>query len=455
PTMPASPAARPSPSASGGGPAGGPGKRRKALILGLGLLLVAGAGTGGWLLWGRDGHGGQAPAKKADRPVDAKLEWMAAVPNADKGDSERLGRPWFTGDKVVMPTKKDVTAYDATTGRTKWTVHLPGYACNRSPGTDGGVGVVVYGKQEFDCDMLMAVDLEHGREMWSRKLADYTGKSQRFSDGNISVANGRITLSYVGDPMVYSVQGDPLRPYDYGCEERGTVVQGSHHLTLAQCDLFGRQFVMDVDPKSGLENWTWKVLDGLEVQNVLSVHPAVLTVGRDHDTEPSDIVSLDPDGRMNPLISASAGPYQLSDCWKNDLTSCHSTVADGNTLYLATRDDRDNADGTRGNTVAAVDLATGKPRWTSDFGGSRVSRPVAMHDGHLLVYQQATSDESGLLLSVDPANGKSSVLMRLPQESAEREYALARSGSAYFHDGHLYLVAYEVMGEHPMIMSFR
>lgn len=78
------PAAPDGPNATGARGSGGGGKRRKALIIGLGLLLVAGAGTGGWLLWG---SGGNDPAQKSKGPaqaVDAKLDWMAPVPDADK-----------------------------------------------------------------------------------------------------------------------------------------------------------------------------------------------------------------------------------------------------------------------------------------------------------------------------------------------------------------------------------
>ncbi len=77
-----------------------------------------------------------------------------------------------------------------------------------------------------------------------------------------------------------------------------------------------------------------------------------------------------------------------------------------------------------------------------------------MHEGRLLVYQEATRQESGKLLSVDPADGKVQVLMKLPQESAERESNLARYGDVYFRDGRLYLVTNYGMTDPSMMMVF-
>ncbi len=433
-----------------GTPERGPGKRRKALAIGLGLLLVAGAGTGGWLLWGR---GGNDPAPKKKGPVqavDAKLAWMAPVPDADRQKAERMARPWFAKGAIVMPTRTAVTAYEAETGKPRWTLPIPGISCTSSPRSEGDVAVVVYGKGEFECNMAMAVDLERGRALWNKELTDSKGRKDSHAGANISFSNGAVTITEVLEPRVFDIRtGERRKPFDFGCPEQGTVVGRSEQLTVAQCQILDRFFVMNVDPKTGVEKWTWKVLDGLKVQNVLSVNPAVFTVAREHDTNASDVVVLDDKGRLKHLVSVSSGPYDLDDCKPRQYDSCRRTVVDGNTLFLPTSHPKGP-----GNTVAAIDLTTGKPRWTSDFGADRTHRPVAMHEGRLLVYQEATRQESGKLLSVDPADGKVQVLMKLPQESAERESNLARYGDVYFRDGRLYLVTNYGMTDPSMMMVF-
>ncbi|MCC3779538.1 PQQ-binding-like beta-propeller repeat protein [Streptomyces sp. UNOB3_S3] len=442
--------------AGAAGPRGG-GKARKALAIGLGLLLAAGAGTGGWLLWGR---GGNDPAPKAKGPakaVDAKLDWMAPVPDTDKEHGLKQMAPlWFAKGNAIMTTSKAVTAYNAETGKPAWSVPVPGFACKASPKAVDGVAAVIHGKEQYDCNMLMAVDVEHGRVLWSKELTNDRGLSSNHDGSSVSIDRGLISVADTGGtPKVFAVgNGERKKPRDFGCREYGAVADRSRQLVLAQCQPFGRIFVMKTQPRSDLEKWIWKVPDGLTVQNVLSVEPALLVVGRENDSDPSDLVSLDEKGHLRSLISISAGPYDFSDCWKSDLTSCRGAVVDGDTVYLPTKSADMNADGVNVNAVVAIDLATGKKRWTAPLGGNRGNRPVAMRDGRLLVYQQATKDESGKLLSLDPADGKAADFMRLPQESNEQEFAIARSGSAYFHDGRFYLVANESLLRSTMMMAF-
>ncbi|MEU3351365.1 PQQ-binding-like beta-propeller repeat protein [Streptomyces sp. NPDC037389] len=436
---------------------GGNGKRRKALAIGLGLLLVAGAGTGGWLLWGRSGNDPAPKSKGPARAVGATLDWMAPVPDADKEHGLKQMAPlWFAKGNAIMATSKAVTAYNTETGKPSWTVPVPGYACKTSPKAVDGIAAIIHGKDQYACDMLMAVDVEHGRALWSKQLTNERGLSGPHDGSSISIDRGLISVADTGGPpKVFAVgNGERQKPRDYGCREYGAVAGRSRQLVLAQCQPFGRIFVMNTQPKSDLEKWIWKVPDGLTVQNILSVEPALLVVGRENDSDPSDLVSLDDKGHLRSLISISAGPYDFSDCWKTELTSCHSAVVDGDTVYLPMKSADMNVDGVNVNAIVAIDLITGKKRWTAPLGGNRGNRPVAMHEGRLLVYQQATKDESGKLLSLDPADGKPADFMRLPQESNEQEFSLARSGSAYFHDGRFYLVVNEGLMHSTMMMSF-
>ncbi|MEV4741896.1 PQQ-binding-like beta-propeller repeat protein [Streptomyces sp. NPDC049555] len=436
-------------SADGKGP-------RTALAIGLGLLLVAGLGTGGWFLWGRGGNDPARHSRPPAKAVDAKLDWMAPVPDADKGSADEIARPWFTDKNVIVRSSKAVTAYSIATGKPGWTLPVPGFACTSSPQQENGIAAVVYGKEEFACDLVMAVDLEHGRMLWTKELTDSKGRKDSHHTANISLVQGTLTLADGVEPRVYNARtGERLTPHDYGCRTAGSVAgpSGAEQLTVAQCGIYGRSFVMSVDPKTGQEKWTWKLLDGLEAHNILSVDPAVVTVARKDDSDPTDVVVLDDNGRLRSLISASAGPYEFGDCTRR-LDSCRSTVVDGDTLYLATINGKKETDGVYANAIAAIDLATGKPRWTTALAGNRRYRPVTMHEGRLLVYQEASKDEAGKLLSLDPDNGSSAVFMNLPQESADEEYKIGRLGTVYFRNGRFYVVSQIGMTDRTMMMSF-
>ncbi|MFF4157170.1 PQQ-binding-like beta-propeller repeat protein [Streptomyces sp. NPDC001678] len=447
------------PSASDGpdtaGGTGEGGKRRKALLIGLGLLLVAGVSTGGWLLWGGSGNDPSPKPKGPVQAIDAKLDWMASVPEEDGKSVRPMGALWYAKDNVVLTTSRAVTAYNVKTGKASWSVSVPGYACKSSSKPVDGIVAVVHGKGPYDCNMLMAVDLGRGRALWSKELTNEKGLSSNNDSASIAIGQGVVSVADVGEPRVFAIgDGARRKPHDYGCQERSSIADGSSWLTVAECQLFGRTFVMEVDPRTGMEKWVWKVPAGITVRNVLSVKPAVLAVSRENDTNLSDLVSLDENGHLKTLISLSAGPYNLTDCRFAELTSCRMAVVDGDTVYLSTLAKETTNDGASPNAVVAIDLTTGKQRWTTTLGGNRGNRPVTMHEGRLLVYQQATKDESGKLLSLDPADGKSADFMKMPQESNEREYELGRLGTAYFHDGRFYLVTDEGIRDHAMMMSF-
>ncbi|MFE7120206.1 PQQ-binding-like beta-propeller repeat protein, partial [Streptomyces sp. NPDC057654] len=172
------------------------------------------------------------------------------------------------------------------------------------------------------------------------------------------------------------------------------------------------------------------------MHNILSVDPAVVTIGREGESDVSDIVILDDHGHLKKMISLTSGPYALG-CNHMKLDSCRRALVAGGSIFLATGND----DGVRADTIAAFNAETGEKRWSVRIPGQRENRPLALRDGRLLVYQEATQDESGKVLSLDPATGASKLYSKLPTQSAEAEKKISHNGFAYFRDDHLYLVA--------------
>ncbi|MEV0281531.1 PQQ-binding-like beta-propeller repeat protein [Streptomyces sp. NPDC050610] len=423
------------------------GRRRTILTLVLALLLAAGLGTGGWLLW----SGEPAAEPSPQHRVDARLEWLTPVPDADKDSMDATATTWFAKGNVIQTTARAVTAYREDGGKPSWSVPVPGVACGSSPRPDGGIAAIAYGKQKYHCDQLMAVDLRHGRSLWHKNLADSRGDDQLYQNANISVSRGVVTLSGNTRTVAFTAdKGSPVKRRDNGCVPRGDVASGGQDLSLVQCDLSGRQFLMRVDPKTGIEKWTWKVLDGVTVHNILSVDPAVVTIGREGESDVSNIALLDDQGHLKKMISLTSGPYALG-CNHMKLDSCRLALVAGGSIYLATGND----DGVRADTIAAFDAATGERRWSVRLPGQRENRPLALHDGRLLVYQEATQDESGRVFSLDPSTGGSKLHLKLPTQSAEAEKKIAHNGFAYFRDDHLYLVAGDGASGNSLLMSYR
>ncbi|KOG88314.1 outer membrane protein assembly factor BamB family protein [Streptomyces varsoviensis] len=411
-------------------------------MIALALLLVAGAATGGWLLWG--GDDAHPVARKTSRPhrVDARLDWVVPAPQAAPSGTGAAAA-WFAHGNLIQADKNNVVAYAMDGGKRRWSLPVPGDTCGTSREADHDTAIVLYGAAgRFECDQIMAVNLKEGTKRWAHPLPE----NGTWDSASISMSDGVINLASVGAWASYAAEDGHAvhRPslLADGCADRGSKVDRAM-LTRVECKST-LNFLMRVDRKSGKEQWIWKAPEGTEIKNVISTEPAAVVLALSAREGFGDIVVLNDKGRMGAKISLTEGPYD-PDCEAVRLNSCRRIVVADGILYIPTKP-TGGPDGTRRNQIAAFDLRTGKKLWSTDVGGVRVNRPVAIHEGRLLVYQDALQDEGGKVASLDLKQGRAKPYMRLPAESADKEHQLANLGSVYFQDGKL-IIAGESSGD--------
>ncbi|MEC4019168.1 outer membrane protein assembly factor BamB family protein [Streptomyces sp. H27-D2] len=434
PTQPASPAAGP-PNAAKPRRAG-----RTALIGVLALVLLAGLGGAGWALWPNDGPKAGTQADTKPHSVKAKLDWLVPALTDDDDRNTVARRTWFAYGNVVHTSKSAVTAYAQSSGKKRWSIPLSGKLCGAAPRAYGDMTAVVY-SDGTECSQLMAVDLKSGKKKWDRTLAPDSTGAVDYTDPNIMMRKSVVYVTSMVGTAVYSIGRGELeeRPTgngNYECVGAGSAGDGPYILDVVDCQLGKRGFVSGFDPKTGNEKWTWKIPEGVKLFGILSVNPAVVLVGAGDIINPTDVISIDDRGRTRARTSLSSGPYAVG-C-KVPLDSCGGFVIHKDTLYVSTRG-KDTGSGTATNRIAAIDLASGKPRWTAAAVNGRVGTPVAMHDGELLTYQPPQGGEGGRLVTFAPADGRSSVFSKLPAESSADESNTG--GKTYYHGGRFFLVS--------------
>jgi len=257
---------------------------------------------------------------------------------------------------------------------------------------------------------------------------------------------------------MYTADGKQLqRPSGnsfYECEEKGMVTDASRLLVVDSCPGGERNFVRRINPGTGVDDWTWKAPEGVQIAHVLSVDPAVIVVNAGESGEVTDVINIDDKGRTTARISLSQGPYKV-ECTLQ-LTSCQGYVVDDRTLYVSTAEDPEADEEIRTNKMVAIDLRTGERRWDGSGGTDGITVPVAMRDGELLGYRTAQGGESGRLLTFDVKTGKSAVLQRLPAQSREQEESAVITSAPYYWNDQFYLIARAsgLPGD-PVVMAFR
>ncbi|KJY41236.1 hypothetical protein VR41_13490 [Streptomyces sp. NRRL B-1568] len=310
---------------------------------------------------------------------------------------------------------------------------------------DGDTAAVMYMKDRLTCNYLMAVNLKDGRQKWDLKLpGDRTGDGD-YIDPRIRLAGGKAkVVGRIGSATLAAADGKLLE-HDksnllYECRETDAPTDGKILISVVSCPGEKRDFLRKIDFATTKEDWTWKVPEGLKVLAVVEIAPVVVAVGKSEGEGPTDLLSVNSQGRTQATISL-AGKAGGRVAVRN------------NTAYLATQP-KEVSGSIKENEIEAIDLKSGLRRWTSSAGGHRVSRPIDFDDDKLLVYQAAQAGDGGRLVDLDLRDGSPTVRKRLPAESSAVESDLDFRSEIYFEDDRVFIVADITAPAKYMLMSF-
>ena len=340
------------------------------LVLGLGLLTSR-------LLTDRESPPQITTPPPGVAPPQAAPLWTA------EAAAPRLVEPWergpeAAGDLVVAATGHDeparVRAYDARTGRLRWTYRTGPNAFIRALG-DGWVVVAA------DYGPLIGLDLATGRERWRFELPSLQAAEYGTIDGGtLFIGTSHPSEGDLNAPVVYALDLATGRQRWRGVLDRGTdlqwaapVVDGGQVLvadTLSHEGSALTSHLHALDAGTGRVRWKADLQAG---QQGFFAEPPVVAGGLVHVATAS---------RMLLTIEADSG----REVWRERGFPVVAGVRDG--LVIAVIEDR----------LAALDAGSGVRRWEVPVNGGGEHWPVLEGD---TVYVASARD----VTAVDAATG--------------------------------------------------
>jgi outer membrane protein assembly factor BamB len=334
--------------------------------------------------------------------TDLSVAWTAPY---DTSAQLSTVSAWASGDSLIRVRVDRAVSYDATTGRQRWALPMPGIdvACGVSgTSSSSAVGLISYGQDSASCDHVLAVNLATGRRLWSDPVQNpYTGNSPT---GALAVAGGSaIVLTDDGIAGVSArsgVQRWTLAPPS-GCSFQDLAAAGGNVVALAGCA--GSYYVVRIDPAAGKAAWRYHVTepaDSYQFQ-ILSVSPVVINDDLSGPRGTSTVRVFAANGVMTSAFSVSGislagGTVALNTAsTRSGGFAAPVVVADG--MVAGVTDTNGGRD-----AIVGYRLSDGKQAWLVDT-------PDEVHDvtlsGRALTFVDE-SDPAYSLESVDLATGR-------------------------------------------------
>ncbi|MFH8984509.1 outer membrane protein assembly factor BamB family protein [Streptomyces varsoviensis] len=424
-------------------PQGRPGplgrSRRKPFVLALVFVLLLAAGGTAYFLTTGKGKDSEASAKQGEKgPAAGGLSWSAAARTTPvKGSNMALGT-WFTDDTVVKAEPNTVTAYDLATGEKKWSFILADTLCAVSGNADADTAVIV---TQFDgaCTRPTAFDLRTGNRAWTKDLmADgeragpelKPAKWQALAQLRVAVGGGYALLTWATGEQTFRL-GDGKKMTSVKRKACGVTAAAGGKELLSATSCGGRGEVRSLNPADPKRlKWKWTAPKGVWVRGILSTTPAVLQTDKDTDASSELTVLAQANGREARRIPYG-NDWALGSCLQGG-EGCVGGLVSGDTFYVAGK-----------GMTAAYSLNTGNELWVHKDDPNRKANPIAVRDGELVTYVQATAERPGHLSFVTAATGRTARKQELAMSIRKREYAMesVRTATPYLRSGRFLLVA--------------
>ncbi|MFZ3470836.1 PQQ-binding-like beta-propeller repeat protein [Streptomyces sp. 4.24] len=395
-----------------------------------------------------NGSGDEEDLNAGRKQGEDKVLWFKTSKIDGPGSGVDSKGQWIVGDTVVKTVWKSVTGYGIADGKEKWTLTLPAVICGITDQTADGKTVVMYEDGESDtasCNQMRMIDLKSGKEGWSKEVPK-EGLFDSFISPELAIAGDTVVVNRVGMTSAFKVStGDKLfdNKRAEGCQPGDFVALNGKMIAIATClDADKTVEVMDADPTTGKNTWTYKLPKGFQVKAVYSLDPIVLDLGKTEGKERS-IVVLGPDGKQRTTVAGEGSfPVGCGGSFDHSLQSCGSSRVDANTLYLST-----SVDDGKANEVVAFDLGTGKEKWRTPAGEGRTLTPLKAAGGQLVVYRKAQGERGGEVLTVPAAGGTPTAVLRNPSGPASTVEGSFFSPVIDYADGRLFLSASHLLAQ--------
>ncbi|WP_435614408.1 PQQ-binding-like beta-propeller repeat protein [Streptomyces coelicoflavus] len=424
---------------------------RKLLIGLLALILTGALATGGWLLWGR-GDGASKASGKSQAPVpqgplevretvekppastNGKMAFRFSVDDMKPGEHVEMPGMWATDRILAKGINKTLLGLsigtDAAPGDEKWRLGLDGPICGYTRHVTGDNRTAVLFRandwaDEALCNQVAFVDLDDGRLVWEAKFpvsqagpesADATGTDK--DRPGVALAHGTVAVTWGGGTVGYDMEKGDTRwstTTTAPCQDMG--VAGGRGLIVREQCVSGEDplsagtwrsttyKLRKLDPATGKALWTYSPAKGVRDVQVPSVDPAVVAVSAG-DSEVTDLISLDDQGRNRATISLRNGAY-VAECLLTDhllIDDCPTITVGEDQVFIRSKD---QAEVPTWNWIIGFDLATGKTTKKFDSDPGTLLHPVRMSGDRLLALSVSEDHIApNALVALDPQTGE-------------------------------------------------
>ena len=321
---------------------------------------------------------------------------------------------WLTSRVYATGAEEAVTGYNPTTGKLAWTVPLSGGLCgaSRTVTSAGLVAVVFHATKDTHkshCTRFAVIDVNKGVKVWEKPITD---ESVSLGLGlNVAISDTVAAAGWPEGSAAYDTStGAPAwtAPAD-GCTQEEHL-GGAELLTLSYCKTSaGMKFrIGERDPGTGKATWRYEVPKARGAW-LVSSEPLVLGLLQNEDGLDADqLVTVSDEGKVRSTIPL--GDDYVAGC--GEAGGCGATVVSGDTAYLGS----DPHSYSAGNRITAFDLTTGKAIRSFSAPDDSTLVPVRAEGKALVAAQEAEPTTPARVLRLDPATGKSTTLMEMPNE---------------------------------------
>ncbi|WP_330349377.1 outer membrane protein assembly factor BamB family protein [Streptomyces sp. NBC_00582] len=435
-----------------------------ALIVGGGIWYSGSSGGGGTQggptasagPTGGDGKGGVAKGgEKVPADPGAKPLFQVPMPTVAKDDSVAVDGSWLTDTAYVKSGVAEIVGYDRDKGTELWTVKLPGPVCaaSRRTNEDGRTAIVFQPKMPpkdstAGCTQVAAIDLNAGRQLWTKTvnsgdaLIDFDNVTVSANTVAVGSTDGGAAFDITTGKVLWSPKtSDTCYDAGYG--------GGAKLVAVRKCGSYDapQLHIQTIDPASGKVLSEYKMATDIEYAGVVSTDPLVVAAdvgdSAGDGSGISDFFSIDNrTGELRTRISAPGDEY-AAECDSIDTPEACTGLAVGNDrLYIAT-EERDTDNGSRGNSIVAFDLGTGKQTGQrADSGADYTLFPLRMDGGDVIAYKEPPYDKGGQVVSIDGGSFKETELLENTgsEEAREMESAMSPEYSEILYSqGRLYM----------------
>lgn len=377
---------------------------------------------------------------KEKPPANTKSKVAFQLPQPKVGDITDVSGSWITDKAYVKTGVNQIVGYEPDSGKQLWAIPLPGQVCaaSRHASEDNKTAVVFAASKPtakdkyVQCTEVGAIDLDAGKLLWTESVSGGNAGDDKAAFNEVTLSGTTVAAGGTDGGAAFDLgSGDNLWKPEVnadGCYDMG--YGGGPGLVAARkCGSYDdpKVLVQNLKPSDGSPISTFEMPAGVEYVSIVSTKPLVVaadvgdTAGDGSGV--SDFFSIDEaTGKLRAKIPVDADRY-AGYCRSTEVEQCSKLAVGNDRIYVPTEEhEATGEEYGQTNEIVSFDLGTGKATTDrADAGGRDTMYPLRMDGSNIIAYKFPPYDKGGVVISIDGATFKETVLMENPGEKSVRE----------------------------------